>query len=222
MPDSARMRSRFADTFNHDADAPDYDVDVENESHPVRAGYSDLLAWVVRNAEIGALHDVLELGAGTGNLTQLLHRARRIAAVDISRAMLAIAGSKVRGPVQWVRGDLLEYFDDCTDRFDRIVSTYAIHHLAPVEKELLFQRIRDVANPRARIAFGDLMFESERHRADAIRRYRAEWPDVAIAIEEEFFWILDDCVPALERLGFKVTTHRVSDLSWGVLATTIE
>jgi putative AdoMet-dependent methyltransferase len=213
------MRSRFADTFNHDADAPDYDVDVEDESHPVRTGYAELLAWVVHNARIDARHDVLELGAGTGNLTRLLPPARRVVAVDVSTAMLEIAATKVRGTVEWQRGDLLEYFDRSGDRFDRFVSTYAIHHLVPDEKEVLFRRIRDAANPGARAAFGDLMFESARERASAIERYRSKRPDVAAAIEDEFFWIVDDCVDALRRSGFVVATHRVSDLSWGVLAT---
>ncbi len=213
------MRSRFADTFNHDADAPDYDVDVENEAHPVRAGYAELLAWVTRSASIDAHHDVLELGAGTGNLTRLLPPAHRVVAVDVSTAMLEIAATKVRGPIEWRRDDLLGCFDGRSDRFDRFVSTYAIHHLLPSEKELLFQRIRHAANPGARAAFGDLMFQSERDRRDAIERYRNEWPDVAAAIEDEFFWIVDDCVAALQRSGFSVATRRISDLSWGVLAT---
>jgi putative AdoMet-dependent methyltransferase len=212
------MRSRFADTFNHDADAPDYDVDVANEAHPIRAGYGELLAWVARNAAIEAHHDVLELGAGTGNLTQLLLAARRVVAVDVSHAMLAIAGSKVHGAIHWQRNDLLEYFDQRSGRFDRVVSTYAIHHLVPGEKELLFEGIRNAVNPGSLAVFGDLMFESERHRADAIERYRDAWPDVSAAIEDEFFWILDDCVACLERLGFAVATYRVSDLSWGVRA----
>jgi putative AdoMet-dependent methyltransferase len=216
------MRSRFADTFNHDADAPDYDVDVQNEAHPVRAGYAELLAWVVRSARIEARHDVLELGAGTGNLTRLLPPSRRVVAVDVSAAMLEIAATKVGGPVEWQRDDLLEYFDGRTDRFDRFVSTYAIHHLIPTEKELLFQRIRHAANSGARVAFGDLMFASEHDRRDAIERYRHEWPDVAAAIDEEFFWNVDDCVAALLRSGFSVATHRISDLSWGMLAATID
>jgi putative AdoMet-dependent methyltransferase len=213
------MRSRFADTFNHDADAPDYDVDVEDESHPVRAGYGELLAWVVQNARIEARHDVLELGAGTGNLTRLLPPARRVVAVDVSAAMLEIAARKVLDPIEWQRGDLLEYFDQRSERFDRFVSTYAIHHLVPDEKEALFRRIRDAARPDARAAFGDLMFESAHDRARALERYREERPDVAEAIEDEFFWIVDDCVDALRRSGFAVATHRVSELSWGVLAT---
>jgi hypothetical protein len=63
------------------------------------------------------------------------------------------------------------------------------------------------------------MFATERERTDALERYRLEWPDVAEAIQDEFFWIVDDCIEALQRCGFSVTTRRVSDLSWGVLAT---
>lgn len=128
------MRSRFADTFNHDADAPDYDTDVSNEADPIRAGYAALLEWTARSARISERHDVLELGAGTGNLTRLLLPARRIVAVDVSNGMLEIARGKVAGPIEWVRNDLLEFFDRRADRFDRFVSTYAIHHLLAGEK----------------------------------------------------------------------------------------
>ena len=38
----------------------------------MRAGYAAVLEWVARVADIEAGHDVLELGAGTGNLTTLL------------------------------------------------------------------------------------------------------------------------------------------------------
>ena len=213
------MRSRFADTFNHDADAPDYDSDVSNETHPVRAGYAELLEWTARQAQIGEEHVVLELGAGTGNLTQRLLPAKRLVAVDVSHAMLSIAQTKVTGPIEWICGDLLEYFDHRATRFDRVVSTYAIHHLTQDEKLTLFHRIRDAVNPRARVVFGDLMLESAQHRTLALKHYASTWPDVAQAIEEEFFWLLDESIEALENLGFAVDTRRFSDLSWGLVAT---
>jgi len=213
------MRSRFADTFNHDADAPDYDTDVTNETDPIRAGYAELLHWTARSARVAAPHDVLELGAGTGNLTQLLLPARRIVAVDVSDAMLEIARAKVVGPIEWLRSDLLEFFDQRVDRFDRFVSTYAIHHLLGHEKAVLFERIRNAARPGARAVFGDLMFETAHERLVALERYRPTLPDVAQAIEEEFFWLVDESVAALQDLGFAVSTRRFSDLSWGILAT---
>jgi putative AdoMet-dependent methyltransferase len=214
------MRSRFADTFNHDADAPAYDADVTDEADPVRAGYAALLAWVARTAAIEATHRVLELGAGTGNLTTLLRSAERIVAVDISLEMLALAQHKIVGPVTWVHNDLLAFFDTPTTPFDRVVSTYAIHHLVADEKRELFARIRNCLSAGGRAVFGDLMFESAHARQRAQHAYRdGGWSDVAAAIDDEFFWLLDESVPELQRLGFLVETRRFSDLSWGISAT---
>jgi len=210
------MRSRHADTFNHDAEAPGYDADVVDESQPIRAGYDALLDWVARSAAIAPSHRVLELGAGTGNLTVRLPPAARVVAVDVSTDMLALARAKVGRSVEWVCADVLQYFDRSVGPFDRFVSTYAIHHLVADEKAELFQRIRAVAADGARIAFGDLMFQSSRDRDEAIERYRAAAPDVAAAIEEEFFWLIDDATRTLEKLGFSLTKRRFSDLSWGI------
>jgi hypothetical protein len=48
------LRSRYADYFNHDADAADYDVDVTREEHPIRTGYSQVLEHVGRCVPPGA------------------------------------------------------------------------------------------------------------------------------------------------------------------------
>ena len=213
------MRSRFADAFNHDEDAPDYDSDVTQEDHPVRAGYAALLDWVAETSHIAPGHDVLELGAGTGNLTARLSSDANIVAVDISHEMLALARKKVGERVRWVHNDLLAFFDD-EARFDRVVSTYAVHHLAADEKHMLLRRIRECLRPGGRVVFGDLMFESAQTRLDALRRYAAEGhADVVDAIEHEFFWLLDESVAELLNLGFRVTTRRFSDLSWGLSAS---
>ena len=66
------MRSANADIFNHDTEAADYDNDVLNEADPIRAGYRDVLRWVVRQAQITPSSRVLELGSGTGNLSELI------------------------------------------------------------------------------------------------------------------------------------------------------
>ncbi len=213
------MRSRHADTFNHDADAPDYDADVRDESQPMRAGYAALLEWVVRRADVGPTHWVLELGVGTGNLTQHLTSAGRVVAVDVSARMLEVARAKVAGRIQWLQDDLLGCFDRDLGAFDRIVSTFAIHHLVEEEKIELFRQIRRVANPGARAVFGDLMFASVSDREAAIERYRTAHPNVADAIEHEFFWLVDRATHALLNVGFTVETRRCSELSWGIVAT---
>jgi cyclopropane fatty-acyl-phospholipid synthase-like methyltransferase len=63
-------RSANADIFNHDAEAARYDNDVRNEADPIRTGYQDVLRWVVQQAHITPSSRVLELGSGTGNLSE--------------------------------------------------------------------------------------------------------------------------------------------------------
>lgn len=46
------MRSQYADYYNHDEDAPLYDQDVADETHPIRAGYTAALAWVIESVQI--------------------------------------------------------------------------------------------------------------------------------------------------------------------------
>jgi SAM-dependent methyltransferase len=263
------MRSRHADRFNHDEDAPEYDLDVRNEEDPIRAGYAELLEWVAREASIGPDARVLELGSGTGNLTALLPPARELLCVDISGAMTHLAREKLarrgrlareklarhgtlareklarrgrlareklargevaapapaggRSAIRFIEADLLECLSpphaSAEGSFDAVLSTYALHHLVPDERALLFAELAARLAPGGRIVIGDLMFESaaERERFVSAARRRGE-EELAETVEDEFFWLLDQDVLRIESLGLRVATRRVSDLSWGLLA----
>jgi putative AdoMet-dependent methyltransferase len=219
------MRSQHADRFNHDEDAPEYDLDVRHEQDPIRAGYAELLEWVAAAAQVGPDARVLELGSGTGNLTVLLPPVHELICVDISSAMTAIARDKLveRPGIQWVEADLLECLEpphaSAQGAFDAVVSSYAIHHLVPEERALLFARLVERLRPRGRIVVGDLMFADEeaRERFVASARARREL-ELADTIEDEFFWLLDRDRARLEELGLAVATRRFSELSWGIVA----
>lgn len=215
------MRSEFADKFNHDEDAPTYDVDVRDASDPMRAGYCAVLDWVVERAQLSPDARVLDLGVGTGNLSQRLPCFGQLVCVDISQAMMDQAGRKL-GPsedVTWITADLLEYFDRPTTSFDAVLSTYAVHHLTEGEKAQLFERLRSRLNPRGRAVFGDLMFPDDRVRRESLAQYRASGrSELADDIEDEFFWNVETAVKALEQLDFTVRTKRFSELSWGIAA----
>jgi putative AdoMet-dependent methyltransferase len=215
------MRSRFADRFNHDADAAGYDRDVQNEADPIRAGYRAVLEWTARNAAAGPDSVVLDLGAGTGGLGLLLPPCRKLVCVDVSREMSRIGRAKLatRPNVTWVQEDLLEYLDDPGGPFDVAVSTYAVHHLLPEEKSTLFGALAARLRPGGRAVFGDLMFEDAAARADLLRAYReSDREALAGEIESEFFWDLDRETRALRDAGFRTDRRRFSELSWGVLA----
>ena len=215
------MRSRNADRFNHDEDAAGYDRDVLNEADPIRAGYDALLDWVAARAEAGSGSRVLELGAGTGNLSGRLPACAELVCVDVSDEMAKIARNKLarREGVRWVCADLLEYFDAPGAPFDSVISSYAIHHLVEDEKQQLFGRIASRLARGGRAAFGDLMFENAEAARDLLDSYRASGRGVlADEIEDEFFWDVSSAVAGLESRGLAVETRRFSELSWGIAA----
>jgi putative AdoMet-dependent methyltransferase len=211
------MRSRRADDFNHDEWAEGYDESVRDEADPIRTGYRETLEWVVDRAELTPDSVVVDLGAGTGNTTALIPAARHVVCVDVATKMMDLARPKLGHleSVEYVQVDLLEFFD-APRRFDRLVSTYAVHHLTEDEKAVLLRRIASSLEPGGVAVFGDLMFESRAAR-DALARKYAGWPDVTESIEDEYFWYVDSAADHAQAAGFAITdTRRFSDLSWGI------
>lgn len=211
------MRSAHVDRFNHDDDAADYDRDVTNESHPIRAGYGELLAWVAGHVPPNS--EVIDLGSGTGNLAARVKYPAKLLCVDVSDEMNAIARKKLAAlPCEFVRADLLECFTQLPV-VDAIVSTYAIHHLTPDERPVLFRSIWDHLRTGGKAVFGDLMFESSESETAICNHYASSGQQNLVDdIRDEFFWNLDGAVEELQRLGFQVACERFSELSWGVLA----
>jgi putative AdoMet-dependent methyltransferase len=219
------MRSANADIFNHDTEAADYDNDVRNEADPIRTGYRDVLRWVVRQAQITPSSRVLELGSGTGNLSELIASCGELVSVDVSEKMEAVAKLKVRHLTnrRFIKADILEVFTQELGKFDAVISTYAVHHLTDQEKQRLFALILGCLLPGGRAVFGDLMVLNSSEKEEKIQRYLAKGDQTtAQSIREEFFWSLEMAIGDLERLGFKVRAERYSDLSYGVIAQKVK
>lgn len=88
---------------------------------------------------------ILDLGAGTGILTELLYKQHPnadITLVDLSTEMLNIAKKKFADKnFKYIEADYLTY--DFEEKYDIIVSSLSIHHLTDEEKKLLYNRIYD-------------------------------------------------------------------------------
>jgi putative AdoMet-dependent methyltransferase len=215
------MKSEFVDKFNHDEDAPDYDKDVRNEGHPIRAGYDALLDWVAAETGTAGSGQVLELGSGTGNLTLRLAPGTEVTCVDISQEMMQLAQNKLptERRVTYVKEDILAFFDQPRVPFAAVVSTYTIHHLTEEEKALLFEKIAAALEPGGTAVFGDLMFENDaaKEAYQAICRATGQ-EDLAEDIDDEFFWNIETAVEKLQALGFDAQTKQFSALSWGIFS----
>ena len=215
------MASQFGSTFKHDAEAEGYDLDVQNQADPIRTGYDKLLEWVIEQAATSPDSRVLELGSGTGNLSCRIPGCAELVAVDLSDQMEAIARTKLGhlSHRRFVQCDILDAFDYAPGSFDRVLSTYTIHHLTEPEKHALFLKIRRSLAEGGRAVFGDLMVKDRATLEAKIREYSAKDDQATVeALSDEFFWLLDPSIQKLEELGFKAEVKRFSDLSYGVLA----
>jgi putative AdoMet-dependent methyltransferase len=218
---SADMRSVNAEVFNHDNEAADYDQDVRHEVDPIRTGYQDVLRWTIEEAQIGPASRVIELGSGTGNLSQLIAICGELVCVDLSEKMEAIAQPKLRHLTnrRFIKADILEIFAERLGLFDALISTYAVHHLTDREKQRLFGLVFESLLPGGRAVFGDLMVQNQDQKREKIQHYLLKGDqNTALAITEEFFWLIDLAVSQLQALGFQVKTTRFSDLSYGIVA----
>ncbi|MDD1716269.1 MAG: class I SAM-dependent methyltransferase [Methanolinea sp.] len=94
--------------------------------------------------------DVLDVGAGTGLLSELLlnrYPGARMTLLDISEKMLEVARTRFAGK-EHVRYFVADYSrEEIPGRYDLICSALSIHHLTNEDKQRLFSRIFRSLNP---------------------------------------------------------------------------
>ncbi len=210
------MKSQYSEYFNHDEDADFFDEDVQNENNPVRTGYSEILR--ITRSLVPSGSRVLDLGCGTGNTILALKSPASVTAVDVSEKMMEIAGTKLPGRnIEYIRDDILHFVDSNDLRsYQYIVSTYALHHLTPDEKNKFLKILAEKTSGHVRILIGDLMYENRRDLERLIEKYRNTHPDVLEGFSLEFYWNVEETKSAVCRLDLSAEFKRISDLSWFV------
>ena len=211
------MKSKYSEYFCHDDDAESYDLDVLNEDHPVREGYSALLKYIGKQIPENAT--VIDLGCGTGNTILQLPECRKIYAVDISKKMIQIAKQKLnkRNEIEYITSDILEFVSSFDFQVDAIVSTYVLHHLDPTEKHQSFFFMKNLLKKSGKIIIGDLMFKNMEHE----KKMRIKYPDLCEDFDDEFFWNIETDSRVLEDLGFEISKKQFSDLSFVIIGIRI-
>jgi tRNA (cmo5U34)-methyltransferase len=153
--------------------------------------FDDFYGTAVRMLQFdhGDAFDVLDLGAGTGLLSALLHEhfpKARLTLVDISDEMLARARDRFAGEKD-VQIAVSDYsVEPLPGRFDAIVSALSIHHLDDPGKAALFGRIHAALQPGGQFVNAEEVL-APTEALDA--RYWDEWERQARAAgapEEEF------------------------------------
>ncbi|HEY1006982.1 MAG TPA: class I SAM-dependent methyltransferase [Sphingobacteriaceae bacterium] len=102
---------------------------------------------------------ILDLGCGTGNLTEQIRLHfpdAEITAVDISGEILKECETRFSGDrqIRYVQADFRD-LPFASKSFDLVMSSIAIHHIRDPEKSLLYRRIHELLSPRGIFVFAD-------------------------------------------------------------------
>ncbi|MEJ2290212.1 MAG: class I SAM-dependent methyltransferase [Deinococcales bacterium] len=185
-----------------DAWAASYDGDVAGAEGFPFEGYERTLAELARVVMVEGGGRVLELGVGTGALTErLLEAGCEVWGIDVSSAMLERARGRVPA-ARLYRADVLgEWPTEFAGlRFDRIVSTYVLHELPDARKvELVGALLERWLVPGGAIVIGDVAFGSRAELERQRKVWRERWD------EDEHYWAMDEIAPSLAGLGLGVS-----------------
>ena len=162
------------------------------------AGYSRVLRAVCAALPKAERPVILDLGFGTGALTaQLYDRGCEVWGQDFSPRMLELAQERMP-KAHLFCGDFGQGLVPplSAQRYDAVVSTYALHHLTDEEKVPLLKTLRGLLKPGGKVLIGDVAF-ADRAALDRCRKQSGEDWD-----EEEHYFVYEDLRTALPELTF--------------------
>ena len=189
--------------------------DVVQADQDMYARYGDVLDAVAEVACTAAGAQVLDIGAGTGNLSiRCVERGACVTGLDPSWRMLTQAQAKVMAKagvkasdVQFVPADdpfLHLPFND--NSFDAVVSTYAFHHVAHNRQPKAVREMMRVLRPGGTLALGDVAFRDA--AAEEAARRQFDW------LDEEFYLHIDELTAALSAIGAALETRQMTSTTW--------
>lgn len=198
----------------HDSQAESYENEVRNNLNDyVRENYFEILDAVIRQAELSTGLKVLDIGIGTGLLTERLPVGLELYGVDLSPKMMDKVREK-KLPVNLALGDFC-HIPHPDHSFDRVISTFAFHHVNFDEKAVALAEMDRVLKPGGSIVIGDFMVENQSQKLNLLEKFRNEnRADMLQELEEEYFTDLEQACSTLQSLGYQTTYQRVATLSW--------
>ena len=208
-----KLRSDWTDRWNFDAQATQYDNAVYVNTDPLRvhADYEQILDRVCQEAAPKPGERGLEVGIGTGNLAgRCLLLEAEMTGVDQSAAMLERCQEKWPS-IRLLQGNMMA-LPLADEKFDFIVTSYALHHLTDEQKEIALEEMGRLLDSEGRLVVADLMFIDQAHRAAFIADLEAKGDTCSVeAIHDEFFADRSRLISWLEQ-RYEVTAAQLNHL----------
>ena len=190
--------------FNLWADGYDRSVGLSDEGNTYPfAGYKRVLNAIYNDVLAKGYQTVLDIGFGTGTLTQKLYEhGCTVYGQDFSQRMIELA--KVKMPeAKLYQGDFAKGLADEVkrNRYDAIIATYSLHHLTDEEKVGFIENLRSLLGDGGTIYIGDVMFgnraQLEACKADA----GDDWDD------DEIYFVVDEMQARFPQMRFEPLSY---------------
>ena len=175
--------------FNMWADGYDMSVNLceEDNEYPF-AGYKNVLNRIYSGIHKKINGKILDIGFGTGVLTQkLYHDGYEIFGVDFSDRMIEIAKEKMPNAtlIQYdFSNGMPEILLD--NKYDYIISTYAIHHLTTDNKIHFINQLLKCLKESGVVLIGDVAFETQKQQNICREKSGDGWDN------DEIYIVFDD------------------------------
>lgn len=170
------------------ADGYDRSVGLSEEKNAYPfAGYKEVLGRIFELAKPGAGRRVLDIGFGTGTLTAAMYaRGCEIWGIDFSARMVELASLKMPD-AHLLCADFSKALPEavCSQRYDAILSTYALHHLTDEGKTAFLSAMLPLLRDGGQILIGDIAFANRAQRDACMRQSGTEWDDEEIYLVYE-------------------------------------
>lgn len=180
----------------------------EENSYPF-AGYKEILARIYQIVLAKGKAAILDIGFGTGTLTQKLYeQGCEVWGQDFSSRMIDLASAKMPN-AHLFQGDFSKGLVKplLQNSYDFIIATYSLHHLTDDDKITLIQSLTDLLKEDGIILIGDVAFAS---RADLVCCQKAageEWDD------DEIYFVFEGLQKVFPKMKFDQVSHCAGILS---------
>ena len=180
----------------------------EDQSYPF-AGYQGVLARIYQLIMVKENAKVLDIGFGTGTLTQRLYeQGCEVWGQDFSSRMIELA--KARMPnAQLFQGDFSQGLVEALlqNSYDFIVATYSLHHLTDANKISFIQSMTGLLKENGAILIGDVAFAAREDLERCREKAGEEWDN------EEIYFVFDELRESFPTMKFEQISYCAGVLS---------
>lgn len=160
---------------------------------------------------------VLDIGGGTCNLWVDFPQDTQLTVVDKSLQMIFAAKENLLWP-NFILDDILNIDFKRLGKYDIVVSTFTLHHIAYNLQEKAIRNIIELCDDKGSIVIVDRSFRSQDEKTkmemDLADAGNTEFLDI---IHSEFYLNADHIVSFIRHLGYPVKTLFFDDQIWGFL-----